>query len=215
VPVASQFLDLRFVLAVFCLLDVVIATRVLADRPRAVIREEAARLIPGCVAGVALGALLLAHLPAAVLMLLLGAFSLGYGAWSLALPGALPLIGAGWAWVAGVSGGVTSAMFGAGGPPYAIYLSLRPHPVERMRATLAAVSTVSIAARIVAFAAAGMLSDPRVWWTALFIVPASLVALALARRVGERLSREAVLKCMRWLLCAAGAALILRVVAAG
>ncbi|MFN0163234.1 MAG: sulfite exporter TauE/SafE family protein [Burkholderiales bacterium] len=210
VPIASHFIDLRFVLAVFCLLDAVIATRLLAERPREVDRGELVRLVPGCLIGVALGVVLLGVLPAHILMIALGGFCLVYGVVSLALPSAMPVIGRAWAWLAGVTGGITSALFGAGGPPYAIYLSMRPHPAVRMRATLAATSVVSIGARIVAFGAAGMLADADVWLTALAVVPASLIALALARRLADRLSREAILKFVRVLLCVAGASLIAR-----
>ncbi|MBL8377865.1 MAG: sulfite exporter TauE/SafE family protein [Burkholderiales bacterium] len=215
VPIASHFLDLRFVLAVFCLLDAVMATRLLAERPREIDRSELLRLVPCCLVGVVLGVVLLGALPAQALMLALGGFCLVYGVVSLALPAAMPMIGHGWAWLAGVTGGITSALFGAGGPPYAIYLSMRPHSAVRMRATLAATSVFSIGARIVAFAAAGMLADAGVWLTALAVVPASLIAMALARRLADRLSRDAVLRVVRVLLCVAGVSLIVRAVISG
>ncbi len=103
-------------------------------------------------------------------------------------------------------------MFGAGGPPYAIYLSLRPYGKQEMRATLAATSIVSIASRIVAFSLAGLLSSRAVWITALSLVPAILGALRLADRTHAGLSRGAVLTAIRVLLLVAGGSLLVRAV---
>ena len=213
IPLASLFFEMRFVLAVFALLDCVNAVRVSLSRPKAIVREEAARLVPTCIAGVAIGALLVLALPAWVLMLALGLFVTAYILYTLTVRGTLPTIGTRWAYLAGLSGGIASAMFGAGGPPYAIYLSMRPHGKEEMRATLAVTSLVSIAARIVAFGLAGLLDSGAVWRTALAIVPASLLALWLADRVHRVLSREAVIAAIRVLLGIAGISLVVRALA--
>lgn len=210
IPLASIFLEMRFVLAVFALVDCVNAVRVTLSRPRAVVREEVVRLVPACIAGVAIGALLILALPAWTLMLALGIFVLAYALYSLLVSRALPVIGMNWAWPAGLSGGISSAMFGAGGPPYAIYLSMRPHGKEETRATMAVTSLVSIFTRVVAFALTGMFSSGAVWKTAVAVIPASLVALWLADRVHGVLSREAVIRAIRILLCLAGATLVIR-----
>ena len=73
IPLASHFYDMRFVLAVFALIDCVNAIRVAMSQPRAVVREEAVRLIPSCIAGVVLGAAFIVVLPASMLMLALSA----------------------------------------------------------------------------------------------------------------------------------------------
>ena len=62
-----------------------------------------------------------------------------------------------------VLGGITSAMFGAGGPPYAIYLSQRDLSKEAFRATLAVTSIASISMRLAAFALTGLMSHLAVW----------------------------------------------------
>jgi len=146
-------------------------------------------------------------------MLALGVFVAGYGIYSIAFAHRLPTIGIQWAYVAGLAGGITSAMFGAGGPPYAIYLSMRPHTKEAIRATLAATSLVSIGTRLVAFAFAGLLASSTVWITALCIAPAALIALWWAEHVHAAVSRETLIRAIRMLLCAAGIALIVRALA--
>ncbi|RPI46627.1 MAG: sulfite exporter TauE/SafE family protein [Betaproteobacteria bacterium] len=213
IPLASHFHEMRFVLAVFALLDIVNAVRVTTSQPRAVVADEAVRLVPSCVLGVALGAVLILVLPARLLLLALGTFVSGYALYSLAGPGTQPTIGMRWAYVAGLSGGIASAMFGAGGPPYAIYLSMRPHGKEQIRATLAVTSLVSIGTRLIAFGFAGLLSSWTVWGTALAVAPVSLLALWFADRVHRGLSRQAVLRALRILLCLAGISLLVRAIA--
>ncbi len=215
IPLASHFHELPFVLAVFALLDCVNAARLSLARPQAIVRDEVRRLVPTCIAGVVLGVALLVLLPPRMLMIALGAFVLAFALHGLLRAGAVPMVSGRWAYVAGLSGGVSSAMFGAGGPPYAIYLSMRPHAVESMRATLAVTSLVSITARIVAFGVAGLLSSWVVWIAALAVVPASLAALWCADRVHATLSREAVLTAVRLLLCLTGASLLIRAFGAG
>ena len=215
IPLASHFYEMPFVLAVFALLDSVNAIRVCLSQPQAIVRDEAIRLVPCCIVGVLLGVGLILVLPAWVLMLALGLFVLAYALYSLVISGALPTIRSRWAYIAGVSGGITSAMFGAGGPPYAIYLSMRPHGKEQIRATLAVTSLVSIGTRLVAFGCAGLLSSRTVWSTALAVVPASLIALWWADRVHAGLSREAVIRAIRVLLCLAGVSLVLRATGTG
>jgi uncharacterized membrane protein YfcA len=212
IPLASLIYPLPFVLAVFALLDIVNAVRVGLAQPQAIVRDEALRLIPCCILGVAVGTGLLTALRAQYVLFALGLFVVSFAGYSLLAPEASLRIGAHWGYLAGFSGGVTSAMFGAGGPPYVIYLSLRPHPKREMRATLAATSIVSVGARLVAFALAGLLSRPAVWLTAVPLVPAILGALWLADRTHAALSRQAMLQAIRVLLVIAGASLVVRAV---
>lgn len=210
IPLASNLYEMRFVLAVYALLDLVNVVRVMLSQPRAVVREEAVRLVPTCVLGVVAGAALVLVLKPWILMLALGLFVLAYAVYSLAMGRRLPMVSMRWSYVAGVTGGVTSAMFGAGGPPYAVYLSMRPHDKEQTRATLAVTSLVSIGLRVVVFGIAGLLSPAPVWMTALCILPATLLALWLAERVHRAISREAVMTAIRVLLVLAGGSLVLR-----
>lgn len=210
VPLATLFLDMRFALAVYALLDTVSAIRVTMQRHRDVVRDEALRLIPACVVGVGIGAVLLAVLPVWALMMALGVFVLAYVAYRSAVRGRMPAIGRGWSWPFGLAGGMASALFGAGGPLYAIYLSMRPHDTQPMRSTLAATTLVSITARAMAFAMSGLLSSPKVWAAALFAIPSALVALWVADRVHGKLSREGLLRVITLMLLAMGISLVAR-----
>src|SRR6267142_3236963 len=89
------------------------------ENPRNAARDEWRRLVPMILVGTALGVTLLVNLPRAVGMFLLGAFVLSYALYSLVRRGPPRVIHPGWAWLAGLCGGITSTLFGAGGPPYA------------------------------------------------------------------------------------------------
>ena len=210
IPLASLLFPLPFVLAVFGLLDIVNALRAGLAEPRAIVREEAWRLLPSCLVGVGVGTALLTGLATETLLLALGVFVVGFALYSLLAPEGSLRIDRRWAYLAGFSGGVTSAIFGAGGPPYVIYLSLRPYGKRELRATMAATSVVSVVGRVVAFAGAGLLSSPAVWRTALPLLPAILGALWLADRTHARLPRHVVLRAIRVLLIVAGTLLIRR-----
>ena len=93
-------------------------------------------------------------------MLLLGLFVLALRRSSACCRSARErVIAPGWAWLAGLAGGITSTVFGAGGPPYAIYLSQRGLTKEQYRATMGFATLTSISLRAVAFLLTGLLLD--------------------------------------------------------
>ena len=115
-----------------------------------------------------------------------------------------------WAPLAGFAGGMTSTLFGAGGPPYIIYLSQRGLTKEELRATMGFATLTSISLRVVAFIVTGLLLDPAVWIMAAITVPVSLLGIALAKHIYLRISREALLRAIAALLLVSGGSLIVR-----
>ena len=162
------------------------------------------------VAGTALGVTLLVNLPRRAGMLLLGAFVLSYALYSLVHRAPGRLVDPRWAWLAGLCGGITSTLFGAGGPPYAIYLSQRGLTKEQFRATMGLATMSSISLRVAAFAITGLLIDRAVWLTASVVVPAALLGLFVARRVYRRISRDALARAVAFVLLASGGSLVWR-----
>jgi len=213
IPIATHFVPLPFALALFSLMDLGNAFRIGFERPRNAVRAEWVRLVPMIVVGTALGVTLLVNLPRRWGMLALGLFVLAYAAYSLVRPEARATIGRGWAWIAGLAGGLTSALFGAGGPPYAIYLSQRGLSKAQFRATLGFATLTSISLRVVAFVVTGILLDVGVWIALLAVLPAAWVGLGLARRAFHRISREALLRTVSLVLLVSGATLVLRALA--
>jgi uncharacterized protein len=210
IPLAGHFVPLPFALAAYALSDLASAFSVGLENPRNAVRGEWTRLVPMIVVGTALGVTVLVNLPRASAMLLLGAFVLCYALYSFARPRAARIVSPRWAWFAGLAGGITSTLFGAGGPPYAIYLSQRGLSKAQFRATLGFATMTSISLRVVAFLLTGLLIDPQVWLAAAFTVPGALIGIAVARRLFLRISRDALLRVVSVLLLASGASLILR-----
>jgi len=213
IPVAIHAVPLPFALALFALMDLGNAFRIGFESPRNAVRAEWLRLVPMIVIGTALGVSLLVNLPRRWGMLALGTFVLAYALYSVVRPESRATIGRGWAWIAGLSGGLTSALFGAGGPPYAIYLSQRGLSKAQFRATLGFATLTSISLRVLAFLVTGILLDAGVWIAALAVLPAAWVGLSLARRVFYRISRAALLRAVSVVLVVSGASLVLRALA--
>jgi uncharacterized protein len=210
IPLATHLVPLAFALPLFAIMDLFCAFSVGLENPKNALRSEWRRLVPMIVAGTALGVTLLVNLPRRAGMLLLGAFVLAYAIYSLLHRGPGRIIDPRWAWLAGLCGGITSALFGAGGPPYAIYLSQRGLSKEQFRATMGLATMTSISLRVAAFAITGLLIDRAVWLTALVVVPAALLGLFVARRVYSRISRDALARAVAFVLLASGGSLVWR-----
>jgi uncharacterized membrane protein YfcA len=210
IPLATHLVPLPFALATYALSDLVSAFAVGLENPKKAVRTEWTRLVPMIVVGTALGVTVLVNLPRSLGMLLLGAFVFSYALYSFTRRGPGRVLSPRWAWVAGFAGGITSTLFGAGGPPYAIYLSQRGLSKEQFRATLGFATMTSISLRVLAFFLTGLLLDPDVWIAAAVTVPAAFAGIALSRRLFLRISRAALLRSVALVLLASGASLVVR-----
>jgi uncharacterized protein len=210
IPLATHLVSLKFALALFVIADLAAALSIGLENPKNAVRAEWTRLVPMILVGTALGVTLLVNLPRETGMLLLGLFVLGFGVFTLLPKARERVIAPGWAWLAGLAGGITSTVFGAGGPPYAIYLSQRGLTKEQFRATMGFATLTSISLRAVAFLLTGLLLDPEVWLKAAAVVPACLAGIWVARRMFLRISREVLLRAVALLLLVSGISLISR-----
>ncbi len=203
-------MPLQFALALFALSDLASALRVGFENPKNAVRAEWQRLVPMILAGTVLGVTLLVNLPREAGMFFLGLFVVSYSLYALMRHDRHDIISAHWAWLAGLAGGIASAVFGSGGPPYVIYLSQRGLSKEQFRATLGLTILTSISLRVIAFLITGLLFDPKVWMTALAVVPAALLGIWIARKLYLRISRELLMRAVALLLLGSGSSLILR-----
>jgi len=211
VPFATHFVPLPFALALFVLMDLANSARIGFENPKNAVRSEWTRMVPMIVAGTVTGVTLLVNLPRGAATLALGVFVLLFALYSLLKnPATQRVVSARWAWFAGLTGGITSTIFGAGGPPYAMYLSQRGLTKEQFRATLGLATLTSISIRTIAFLVTGILLDPKVWLYAVFVVPAGLAGIWAASHLFRRLSRELLMRAVAFMLLASGASLILR-----
>jgi len=210
IPLATHLVPLKFALALFALCDLASAARVGFENPKNAVRAEWHRLIPMILVGTALGVTLLVNLPRQAAMAALGAFILLFALYSFFPRKSQKQIAGGWAYLAGLGGGITSTLFGAGGPPYVIYLTQRNLTKEQFRATLGLTTLTSISLRVIAFLITGLLLEPGVWLTALFCIPATLLGIAVARRIYMKVSRDVLMRAVALLLLASGSSLVWR-----
>jgi uncharacterized membrane protein YfcA len=210
IPLATHLVPLPYALALFAIVDLACALTVGLENPKNAVRSEWLRLAPTILAGTALGVTLLVSLARTTGMVLLGLFVVSYAIYALVRHAPVRVIPPGWGWLAGLCGGITSTLFGAGGPPYAIYLSHRGLTKEQFRATMGFTTMTSISLRVVAFFVTGLLLDHRVWLSELAMVPAALAGLFVARRLFLRISRELLMRLVALLLLASGGSLLWR-----
>ena len=210
IPLSSFVVPLPVALALFSVLDMLNALRVGLEDPKSAVRREWTRLVPAILVGTVAGVTLLVNLPRRTLMFALATFIVSMGVSGLVRGAAVRTVSAGWAWVAGFCGGVTSTVFGAGGPPYAIYLSRRNLENVQYRATLGRCAIVSIGARLVAFTATGILLQPKVWLMAAAVFPASWLGITVSTKLFKRMSRELLMRIVAVGLLATGASLFVR-----
>ena len=211
IPLATHLVSLPFALALFVLMDLANAFRIGFENPKNALRAEWTRMVPTIALGTATGVTLLVNLPRQAATLALGLFVLGFALYSLVQrPAAQARISTRWAYLAGFAGGITSTLFGAGGPPYAMYLQHRGLTKEQYRATLGLATLTSISLRAIAFIATGTLLDATVWLYAVAVIPAGLVGLWAANHLFRRISRDALMRAVSLMLAASGASLIAR-----
>lgn len=211
IPLATHLVPLPFALALFVLMDLANAFRIGFENPRLAVKSEWTRLAPTIVLGTVAGITLLVNLPRQAATLALGIFVTAFALYSLAShPDLRRVLATRWAYAAGFAGGITSTLFGAGGPPYAMYLSHRGLSKEQFRATLGLATLTSISLRAIAFTATGFLLDARVWAYAAAIIPAGLAGLWAAGHLFRRISRATLMRAVALMLLASGASLVLR-----
>ena len=180
---------------------------------RDVARPELLRLLPCMALGCIVGVVFLLNLKSDLLLLLMGLFISAYALYSLAVKVRPAQVAAGWAIPTGVVGGLFGALFGSGGFLYALYLNARL-PKEAARATQGALISCSTVVRLSLFVIAGVYADGALLLLALCLLPAMVVGLWIGRRVSHKLSREAFIRLVTWLVLASGIALIARYLSA-
>jgi uncharacterized membrane protein YfcA len=212
VPVISHLWPVQFVLPVLALLDLSASMFLGIRHHRQAERGELTRMIPLAFLGAVLGVTLLVNLPRNAGLAGIGAFAVLYGVYALTERGVPRKVSRNWAYLAGIVGGTSGALFGIGAPPYAIYLSRRIDDKSVLRATIATMVIFSVASRLVVFALAGL-----VMWNelkvALVLLPFAFAGLWAGGRVHLRVSREQLGRCISLLLIATGISLLLRAAA--
>lgn len=207
VPVLSYYLSLKTALPICVLLDFTSAM-VLGTRLRGgVEKREILLLVPFSLIGAVTGATLLLHLPRQAALAALGCFAFTYGIYSLWRGAAVAHIGPWWSLPAGFVGGVMGALFGVGGPPYAIYLTGRLRDPSRFRATMSAMVVASVGMRAAVFAIIGLIvRDTLIAFALLF--PFACFGLWGGQRLHGYIPNRRLLQFLGGLVALSGASLL-------
>jgi len=207
-PVLIHFMPLSRIIPLLVLLDFVAAFGNWLPARKAVARHELVRLLPCMAVGCTVGVVFLLRLKADVLLLLMGLFVSGYALYSLAVKSRPARLNTWWALPAGTVGGLFGALFGSGGFLYALYLNARLDSSEQARATQSALISCSTVVRLGLFLLAGVYADTALLLLAVVLLPVMAIGLWCGRQLTRRLSREAFIRMVTWLVLASGLALI-------
>jgi uncharacterized membrane protein YfcA len=213
VPLLAHLFPLKFVIPMVVLLDFAAAFRIGTQFRAHISRRELVWLLPFMLAGMVGGVFLLIKLPENIVLLALGIFVCLYGLY--AVRGREPALALSRAWSLpiGLIGGMISALFGAGGPLYVIYLTARGLDKSQLRSTISAIFIVTTTTRIVLFALSGLYAQDHVLLTAALLFPVMLLGLYIGNRLHLDLPRTRVLQIVGGLLAASGASLVIRALA--
>ena len=205
VPLLAHLLPLKFVIPMFVLLDFGAALRTGFKFHSTIAVRELAWLVPGMLAGIAAGVFLLVNLPGHLILIALGIFVFGYGLYAAS--------GRAWALPVGGFGGVISALFGAAGPLYVIFLGARGLDAAQVRATMSVVFIITTGTRIALFAVAGLFAQDGVLTAALLFALPMLAGLWIGHHAHVTLSRRRLMQVIGTLLVVSGGSLIVRALA--
>ena len=173
--------------------------------------EEIKILLPFGMVGACIGAYALLTLPTTPVLLTLGAFTMFFGfrnIFGLQPIGAVPRV---FAIPAGLAGGAAGALFGAGSPPYIMYLTRRLLDKGAVRATFSWLIAIDGGFRLGLFLFAGLLLDSKLQIAyGLGLVPMA-VGLYIGNKVHLDMTSEGMLKVVGALLVLSGSMLFLKV----
>jgi uncharacterized membrane protein YfcA len=173
--------------------------------------SEIKLLLPFGMLGASLGAYALITLPTTPVLLTLGAFTMFFGFRNVFGLQPIGQLSRAWAVPAGITGGAAGALFGAGSPPYIMYLTRRLLDKSAVRATFSWLIAIDGGFRLALFLFAGLLFDPKLQIAyALGLLP-MVIGLYTGNKVHLDMTSEGMLRVVGTLLVLSGALLFLKV----
>lgn len=210
VPLLTHFFPLRFAVPMMLVFDLCAGLLLGWKNRGSIDKNELWHLIPFMLVGIVLGATALVKAPEDFLLLALGCFVLAYAGWSILFNQSSIPISRVWSMPLGTLGGVFSALFGTGGPIYAIYLTRRLPEKSILRATISSVITLSGVSRLFIFVAAGLYAQQGLLLLAVLLLPCALLGVSIGSRLHRVLPTRRVLQAIWLLLVIGGLSLVKR-----
>jgi uncharacterized membrane protein YfcA len=200
-PLLAQVLAVSTVVPALALTDFIASCTNGLRLGANVVRVEVMRLLPAMLCGSALGAWVLFAVPVKALMLMLGVFVVLYALNGLRSQPLKPRLGPRWSWWYGGAGGVLSALFGAGGWVYSMYLLRRLDDPQQVRATQ------------VLFTIAGRYFDVQLLVLVACLLPAVAMGLYAGHRITLGMDRRRFMQVLYGVLLVTGTSLVMRALA--
>jgi hypothetical protein len=209
IPLLALFLDIKFVVPVFLLFDLVSGVILTLQTRKFIDRKEAVLLLLGLVVGTGIGTYFLVFFGDIVLKRVFGGliilFALRMLIWNN--EGARKQISRIWAPVSGFLGGCAGGMFGLNGPPMILYLTHQLKDKQVFRATLYAVFFVDSCYRLILYSLSRLITFEIVKF-ALYLTPFLLIGIFLGSKLHMKVEEKAFRKIVALVLLMAGIFLI-------
>lgn len=168
-------------------------------------------LLPAGMVGACIGAFALLTLPTQPVLIGLGVFVVVVGFRNVFGLQPEKRLSRAWAIPAGLAGGGAGALFGAGSPPYIIYLTRRLQDKSEVRATFSWLIAIDGGFRLALFLFAGLLLEPKLQVAYLLGLLPMGVGLYIGNKVHADMTREGMLRVVGTLLMLSGLMLFLKV----
>lgn len=214
-PITALLVNWELVIPSSCLTSVCIALFMVLAYCRHANLSELLPLVVGSVPGTVVGVWLLSVASQGMMQLVMGVMILGMVVWQFLGRGSCVRLGEhrAYAGVAGFAGGMAQAATSMGGPPVAMYATLRHWEKNMALGTLGCFYTVG-ALLTVAMQYAEGLYTPDVYKVSLLGVVGSLLGLALSVPAGKHISQQTFRKLTLALLAFSGLLLLCRALSA-
>ena len=215
VPLLAQVLPLKFLVPLCVVLDLTAFVLLSARSGSKIDKAEVRWVVPFMLIGILIGVVTLASAPERWLLLGLGIFVTGYAVIGLAAFRIhTTTITRAWGAPIGIVGGISSALFGIGGPLYAIYVSRRMTDAGTMRATMSTLILMSGLTRFIMFVVNGLLLSWDIAAAWLLLLPMVWGGATLGMKLHDRMSLAAVRRMIYVVLLLSGASLVVRALTA-
>jgi uncharacterized protein len=210
VPLLALSQPLQFAIPLVLALDFTASIALGGINRKLVDWSEIKVLLPAGMVGACLGAFALMNLPTTPILVTLGVFTMFFGFRNIFGLQSEKKILKLWAVPAGLAGGVAGGLFGAGSPPYIMYLTRRLLDKGVMRATFSSLIAIDGGFRLGLFFFAGLLSDPKLQLAYLVALVPMALGLFTGNKVHLDMTSEGMLKVVGTLLVGSGALLFIK-----
>ena len=210
VPLLALSQPLQFAIPLVLALDFTASIALGGINRKLVDWGEIKYLLPAGMVGAGIGALALLKLPTTPILVTLGVFTMFFGFRNIFGLQSDKKIAKLWALPAGLAGGAAGGLFGAGSPPYIMYLTRRLLDKGVMRATFSCLIAIDGGFRLGLFLFAGLLSDPRLQLTYVVALIPMAMGLYTGNKVHLDMTSEGMLKVVGALLVGSGALLFIK-----